>query len=361
MSATLSDIFKNPLTGLSRGLFITSARAAGHTKAAATEFYNQQSTSQIHRVVKPVFNTIVARPGSWAIDLTFYNDYAGLPANRKKTGILVCLEQTSRFIFARPIRTKSPEEIAPLLAELFATKHPVTNFCSDDGTEWQGAVAELFKKHGVDHYASARKGATARVERFNRTLRDKIARWFTQSGTHAWVDVLPQLIEGHNTTPSRVLNGYTPLQVISNPQLMAEVNGSDSMHNMAAAEVNETFAIGDRVRTLIKKNLFDKKTGARWSAKIKTIHSHDGTLFRVLGSSGAVEKRRFAGWELMKANDEPEETIDETVVTDQVVDIPAVRKNKRVKYQLAREQIDSSNVVDKARASRGRLPARFRD
>ena len=365
----LKAIFRDPEKGLSRGAFLASAKKAGYSAKDATEHYNHESTAQIHRFTKPKYHSIVARPNSWAVDLTFYNDYSSLPANKQKIGILVCLEQTSRFAFCRPFRTKSPEELAPLLKQLIK-EHKVSFVVTDDGNEWKSDVAKLFAQNDIQHYATSRKGATSRVERFNRTLREKIERWFSASGTHAWVSILPKLVASHNNAPSRVLLGHTPVEVLNNPTLDYEVRKNDLSRGEQALEERESFEDGVQVRTSLEKTRFDKKSGQKWSPDIKIVENdpENRYLLRVRNQEGKLDRRRYAAWELQQV---PEDTISGSVgvaptdpskaVLGDTVDIPKVRKAKKAKQLLNRESISHSAIVSGPRSSRGRTPSRLLD
>lgn len=356
----MEAIYRDPARGLNRGAFVSAAKAAGFSAREATDHYEREAAAQQHRRTATAYHSIVAEPGSWAVDLTFYPDYATLPANRKREGILVALEQTSRFAWCRPFRRKTPEEMAPLLAELIR-EYDVRSVTTDDGNEFKGAVRALFERHKIAHYASSRKGATARVERFNRTLREKISRWFAVSGTHAWVDVLPELVAAHNKTPSKPLQGRTPAAVLSDPDLAAEVRSFDSLRGVRGMQARNALPSGTRVRTALSKARFDKKSGPSWSEDVAVVEPHgDDLLLRVRRSNGLLDRRHYAANELLRV---PDGTIERRSAAARVgrVDVPAARRTKRRDQLLARESMDSRAIVVGPRLTRGALPARLRD
>lgn len=373
---TLLEIFKDPQTGLSRAVFFNSALKAGFTRREILDFYNAQPVTQIHKRIEPVFNSIVANPGSWAVDITYYNDYAGIPGNLKKTGILTAIEQTARFAWARPINSKSPIELRPLFLELInhmdKIGHPINTIISDDGVEWRGSVSKLFKDNNIKHFPSARKGATARIERFNRTLREDISRYFTRktldgSSNMVWVNVLQKIIDGHNNTPSKVTLGYTPQQVLSDPYKMDEVRENDRLRGLPAQKDRiENIAEGATVRILLNKGTFDKKSGAKWSTDLYKVEFKK-SLFSVLmrarnTRTGKLHKRSFANWELQVI---PQVTTTPVAQTTPYFSIERFIKQKRkadaVKHLLNREGIDTSAIIIEPRRTRGVLPARLRD
>lgn len=366
---TLEQLYSDPSTGLSRGSFLAAAKRAGYSNKESVAFYRAQSTTQVHVMPQRHFHGIVGPPHSWQIDLSFYESYSGLPANSGKRGILLAVEVTTRYMWGRAFRTKSPEELAPLLAELLA-EHTVRTVTLDDGTEWRGAVAALFERNNVTVYKSAREGATARIERANRTLREKISRLFEATQSHAWVGSLQKLIESHNTTPSRTTLGYTPREALADSEKAALIRSADAAKATAGLAARAVLTDGTKVRTALSKNMLEKKTGPRFSSEIKTVErdGQHGLLLRVRGADGKLERRKYGAYELQVVHDSPAVPAVPVAAAAAFgrslaarVDVPAVRREKRASELRAREGIVAENVVAGPRRTRGQLPARLRD
>ena len=66
---------------------------------------------------------------------------------------------------------------------------------TDEGLEFQAkSMQDLFTSHGIHHFAVKSQFKAAVVERFNRTLKDKMWHFFTHNATHKWVSVLQKLV-----------------------------------------------------------------------------------------------------------------------------------------------------------------------
>src|SRR3981189_1258511 len=73
-------------------------------------------------------------------------------------------------------------------------------------------MQRFFHDNDVEQFSVKSQFKAAMVERFNRTLKTKIWRFFTQNNTRRWLEVLPKLIAGYNksyhrsidTTPNKV-------------------------------------------------------------------------------------------------------------------------------------------------------------
>lgn len=59
--------------------------------------------------------------------------------------ILVMLDVFSRFIFLRPLKTKSSSEVASILLHIFSDIGPPKRLQSDQGSEFKGAVQQLME------------------------------------------------------------------------------------------------------------------------------------------------------------------------------------------------------------------------
>ena len=84
---------------------------------------------------------------------------------------------------------------------------------SDQGLEFKSrAMKAYFASRGITQYSVKSQFKASLVERFNRTLKTKMWRYFTHKNTRKWVDVLPQLIDAYNNSRYRSI-GMAPNQV----------------------------------------------------------------------------------------------------------------------------------------------------
>ena len=72
---------------------------------------------------------------------------------------------------------------------------------TDRGKEFYNRTFQRWvKDHGIDHFSTEGDAKAAVVERFNRTLKERLYRYFTAANTLRFDDKLPQLVEGYNAT-----------------------------------------------------------------------------------------------------------------------------------------------------------------
>ena len=120
--------------------------------------------------------------------------------------ILTAIEILSRYAFAIPVyrkdtgnMTKAVTELLRQFKERFGEYPKLAQF--DDGNEFYNVgVKTLLEKHGAKYFSTKSDKKAALVERFNRTLKTAMWKYFYSKGTYKWIDVLDQLVDNYNNT-----------------------------------------------------------------------------------------------------------------------------------------------------------------
>jgi len=107
------------------------------------------------------------------------------------------------------------------------------------------------------------------VERFNRTLKEKMFREFTARGSHEWISILP-LINEYNNSKHRTI-GMTPEQADTNPSWVV-------IKQRKITNGKIKFKVGDNVRISTQKGVFTKRYLPSWSTEIFKIVKRNQTL-----------------------------------------------------------------------------------
>ena len=129
------------------------------------------------------------------------------------------IDTFSRFVYALPCRTKSGEEVTSVTVKILKNVRP-RYIQTDRGKEfynreWNERVLE---KHGIKHYTVNSQFKAPIVERFNRTLREKLNRYFTHTGKKVWYKVLPDIIKTYNHTKHREIFNRKPAEITEQNQ-----------------------------------------------------------------------------------------------------------------------------------------------
>ncbi len=110
----------------------------------------------------------------------------------------------------------------------------------------------MLQKHGIRWYSSENSDIKAAVvERFNRTLKERIHRYLTYKNTNRYVDVLPRLLQTYNDTYHRSI-GMAPSEVSPhNAELVAS-----RLYPPKPKKFDWKLQIGDTVRLSVERAVF---------------------------------------------------------------------------------------------------------
>ena len=132
---------------------------------------------------------------------------------------------------------------------------------TDLGKEFYNQTFHKFlKDKGIAHFSTHGDGKAAVVERWNRTLKERVYRTFTASNTLACVDPLPLLVRGYNATPHRSI-GLASFRVTR----ANEWTVWDRLYDQQLRRPRKrpTLKVGNRVRLNKKHHPFQKRVSAR--------------------------------------------------------------------------------------------------
>jgi hypothetical protein len=211
-----------------------------------------QETYSLHKPVRKKFLRLKTRsPGLFAKAQMDLIDWRTLKRyNSGYSYILVCIDVFSRFIYAQPLKRKTPDQVCDAFNKMFPDKKPWMIWV-DAGKEFLGSFKRMLDDEGIK-LIQARDPATkcALIERALKTIKTKISKYFTQLGTHRWLDILAQIVRGLNHSINRSI-GRTPASVTNKNQ-----NKLWKMIN--EKEERAVFKKDDVVRIANIKSIFDK-------------------------------------------------------------------------------------------------------
>lgn len=174
------------------------------------------------------------------------------------------------------------------------------------------------KTNGINLYFSYNQDIKAAcVERFNRTLKAKMFRYFTHKGTRRYIHILNQLLESYNNSYHRSIK-MTPRQVDgSNPRtVFYNLYGFNNERAMLTASPVETakFKEGDTVRMRYHINPMDKGYYPNWSDETytitKVIKQRPRIMYKVKDFKGQVFPRKLYAEDLLTIPADPKYRIE---------------------------------------------------
>jgi len=122
--------------------------------------------------------------------------------------ILTMVDVFSKYIWARPFKNKSAEEVKETFSHIFKERRPIV-LQTDNGKEFKNTVlADYLHRWGITQVFSKAYTPTTQgmVEQYNQTLKHKIFNGFLQNKNKKWVDDLASYVENINTAKQSVTN-----------------------------------------------------------------------------------------------------------------------------------------------------------
>ena len=208
-------------------------------------------------------------------DLVDMQRYMG--ENDKYKYILTVIDVFSKYAWAVPLTSKMGKAVATALEKIFSERKP-RKLQTDDGKEFFNTdVRKILAKHDIKLFSTNSEYKAAIVERFNRTLREKIAKYNDTAHHFRYLDILPKLVDNYNNT------FHTSIQM--SPEEVNEKNEGLIFHNMydnALKYITQTppkikFQAGDFVRISKANHIFRKGTEGNWTIEVFEIDSVEPT------------------------------------------------------------------------------------
>jgi len=147
----------------------------------------------------------------------------------------------------------------------------------DEGKEFYNKLmTEWLKENNIERYSTHSEHKSAVVERFNRTLKEKMWKRFTAENTRNWINMLDKLMNDYNNRYHNTIK-MTPTEA-SKKESENEVLNTQGFIDRTTKK--HKFKVGDRVRISRLKGLFEKGYLPNWSEEVfKIVEAKDTNPF----------------------------------------------------------------------------------
>ena len=207
-------------------------------------------------------------------------DLIELPSLSKKNSgfryILMVIDVFSKYGWGVPLKTKTGIEVASALRTIFKKDKPAKLWVDKGREFYNKEVSALLKKNNIEIYSTNNDEKCSVVERWNRTIKTQLWRYFSANGTQKYTNIIQPLMDKYNSTKHRSI-GMTPTDA-RKPSNYQQVFKNLYLKKVKARKKEPKFKVGDKVRISIKKDIFEKGFTVNWSDKIYTITEVLNTL-----------------------------------------------------------------------------------
>ena len=267
-----------------------------------------QDTYTLHKPVRHHFPRRRIVVGSmdqqWQADLI---DVKNLKQqNDGFTFLLTVIDVLSKYAWVIPLKDKTGASLIQAFETIFQERQPMF-LQTDKGTEFTNRAFQNFlKQQGVEFFVTQNEDIKAAIaERFNRTLKEKMWRYFTRKNTSRYVDVLPSLVKSYNRSYHRSIK-RAPADVDESNQedVWQTLYGSQSAK--PSPRSRPRLKAGDRVRISKARKTFRKGYLGNWSEELFTVSRILKTrplTYMLKDDNGEELKGSFYHQEIQKVQD----------------------------------------------------------
>jgi hypothetical protein len=203
--------------------------------------------------------------------------------------LLVIIDVLSKFVWVEPLRDKTATCVTKAFQRILLRnkeRRPIY-LQTDKGKEFIAQPVQKFLKEKDIRFRTARNPdvKAAVVERFNRTLKERMWRYFTHKNTRRYIDVLQDIVRAYNHTRHTSIKMQPAAVTRENARIAREnmnrrwkVNDDDDDNNIEKKKKKHSdkqkakYNQGDLVRVSRAKVVFEKGYEAKWSEEIFRIH-----------------------------------------------------------------------------------------
>ena len=126
-------------------------------------------------------------------------------SNKGYTNLMTVIDVFSKYGWIVPLKTKTGKEVAQAFRKLFLNGHP-SRLWTDKGTEFYNQqLKAVLTANNVMLYSTENEEKSSIVERWNRTMKNIMWKYFTAYNTPKYIDVLPSVVKKYNNTYHRSL------------------------------------------------------------------------------------------------------------------------------------------------------------
>lgn len=191
--------------------------------------------------------------------------------NRGMKYILVVINIFSKKAYARPLKSKTGSEVTRAMKSILDTiKHTIKNLHVDMGNEfYNSTMKRMLHQYHINMYSTFSRMKAAIVERFNRTLKNKMWKRFSLNGSYKWINILQHLIDDYNNTKHRTIKMKPNDVNARNEKKLLDTVYNHKWH--ITHKTKPQFKLHDPVRLSKYKHVFEKGYTPNWTTEIFKI------------------------------------------------------------------------------------------
>ena len=176
----------------------------------------------------------------------------------------------SKYAFVVPLKNKKGISVTNAFKKIIKQSGRKPNkIWVDQGSEfYNNDFKKCLLNNNIIMYSIYSEGKSVAVERFIRTLKNKLYKHMTATGKNVYYDVLEDVVNEYNNTKHNTLKMKPKIVKDGNKRIYIDENNKK----------DSRFKIGDRVRISKFKNIFTKGYTPNWSREIFIVNKINDTV-----------------------------------------------------------------------------------
>ena len=233
------------------------------------------------------------------VDMSSLSEY-----NDGVTFLLTCIDVFSKYAWVIPLKSRAGTSMEKAFKTILKSGRTPEILYTDKGREFTNRlVQKLLKTKNIKFFTSQNETKASVVERFNRTLKTKMYKYFTWKRNLRYIDILQQFVSSYNNTVHRSIKMKpTDVNELNEKQVWETLY---EKKKIIRSKVKFRFQVGDKVRINKTRMTFEKSYLPGWSEEIFQITSRQASqpsTYRIKDLNDEEIQGRFYESELQKVN-----------------------------------------------------------
>ena len=226
--------------------------------------------------------------------------------NKGNRYLLTAIDVFSKYGLIVPLKDKKGETITKAFQSIFKEGRKPKYLWTDKGSEfYNNYFKDLLNKHNITLYSTENEEKSSVVERWNRTIKNKMWKRFTAQGNTMYLDILPEILKQYNNTK------HSSIKMTLTEASKKKNEGTvyfNLFGNLTQSSSQAKFKVGDKVRiSKYKRKLFDRGYTENWTEEVFIIDKIQYTnpiTYKLKDLNNEEIKGSFYEPELLKAKQE---------------------------------------------------------
>lgn len=275
------------------------------------KYLSNQDEYTLHKPIKRKFSrnkvVVTGIDDTWQMDLVDMSMFQ--KENNKITFILTIIDVFSKYAWGRMILNKKGETVKDAIKSVIESSNRKPNkIHTDQGTEFFNIQCKsYFDKNNIKHYFTKSALKASIIERFNRTLKDRMWRYFTSINSRIYYDQFDKFFKSYNSSlHSSIKMKPSNVNKKNEGQVFMNLYGFEKNKGEIKTDVKILFKKGDFVRVSKYKHIFSKGYERNWTNEVFEVHkvllNHSFPVYILIDLMGEEITGSFYAEEIQKVS-----------------------------------------------------------